>query len=336
MSDTEFQNPGEELPPMEEPGMEGIPAAELPLAYLSDGSGRRTPVANVVSHDFRNPVHLVAGDLRRLRQHHESFVLSLGSRLSNYLRSEVGMVLSQFVTQTYEAFLAELSEPCHVSLYKVEPLRGTCLIDVHPNLGQIMVERLLGGAGRMPEILRDLSEIEVALLDQALQIIAAEWCGVWSKVADLKPVSLGYEGNRAFLNTAAPDTVLLVVGIQTQIGECAETVRIALPYSSVEPLFHRMSAASDHMDVPKPPEANAPSQWKSEYSEVPISVSAEVQGLQLTAQETAQLDVGDVIDLPADFTSQLTLRVGGVPKFTGNLGSSEGRWAVQITGRTRR
>ncbi len=336
MSDTEFQNSGEEAQPVQAPAMDSIPGPEVPMVYLFDGGGRRTPVENIVSHDFRNPVHLVAGDLRRLRQHHESFVMSLGSRLSNYLRSEVGMVLSQFVTQTYDAFLAELSEPCHVSLYKVDPLRGTCLIDVHPNLGQIMVERLLGGVGRMPEILRDLSEIEVALLDQALQIIASEWCGVWSKVADLKPVSLGYESNRAFLNTAAPDTVLLVVGIQTQIGECAETVRIALPYSSVEPLFHRMSAASDHLDVPKPPDASAPSQWKAEYSEVPIAVSAEVQGLQLTAQETAQLDVGDVIDLPSDFTSQLTLRVGGVPKFTGNLGSSEGRWAVQITGRTRR
>lgn len=310
--------------------------AAVSLAYLPDGSGRQAPVANVVTHDFRNPVHLVAGDLRRLRQHHESFVLALGSRLSNYLRSEVGMVLSQFVTQTYEAFLQELSEPCHVSLFKVEPLRGTCLVDIHPNLGQIMVERLLGGAGRMPEMVRDLSEIEVALLDQALQIIAGEWCGVWSKVADLKAISLGYESNRAFLNTAAPDTVLLVVGIQTQIGECAETIRIALPYSSVEPLFHRMSAASDHMDTPKPAENSGGSPWKSEYAEVPIAVSAEVHGLQLTAQETAQLDVGDVIDLPPDFASQLTLQIGGIPKFSGNLGSSEGRWAVQITGRSRR
>ncbi len=334
MNEPEYPTPMEETTPAAEYAPQVAEA--LPMAYLPDGSGRRTPVANVVPHDFRNPVHLVAGDLRRLRQHHESFVLSLGSRLSNYLRSEVGMVLSQFVTQTYEAFLQELSEPCHVSLFKVEPLRGTCLVDVHPNLGQIMVERLLGGAGRMPEIMRDLSEIEVALLDQALQIIAGEWCGVWSKVADLKAISLGYESNRAFLNTAAPDTVLLVVGIQTQIGECAETIRIALPYSSVEPLFHRMSAASDHMETPKAPEATPASQWKPEYAEVPISVSAEVHGLQLTAQETAQLDVGDVIDLPPDFNSLLTLRVGGVPKFTGNLGSSEGRWAVQITGRARR
>ena len=311
-------------------------APSATLAYLPDGSGRRAPVPMVVSHDFRNPVHLVAGDLRRLRQHHESFVLALGSRLSNYLRSEVGMVLSQFVTQTYEAFLQELSEPCHVSLFKVEPLRGTCLVDVHPSLGQIVVEKLLGGAGRPPEFVRDLSEIEVALLDQALQIIASEWCGVWSKVADLKPVSLGYESNRTFLNTAAPDTVLLVVGIQTQVGDCAETIRIALPYSSVEPLFHRMSAASDHLDSPKPVESPAGPQWKPEYADVPISISAEMHGLQLTAQETAQLDVGDVIDLPNDFTSQLTLRLGGVPKYTGNLGSSDGQWAVQITGRVKR
>ncbi len=334
MSDTEFQAPREApVIPAEERPTAPVPVT---MAYLSDGTGRRTAVPSVLSHDFRNPVHLVAGDLRRLRQHHESFVLALGSRLSNYLRSEVGMVLSQFVTQTYEAFLQELSEPCHVSLFKVEPLRGTCLIDVHPNLGQIVVERLLGGAGRTPEMVRDLSEIEVALLDQALQIIAAEWCGVWSKVAELKPVSLGYESNRTFLNTAAPDTVLLVVGIQTQIGECAETIRIALPYSSVEPLFHRMSAASDHMDSPKPAESPTGPQWKPEFAEVPIIVSAEVLGLQLTAQETAQLDVGDVIDLPNDFTSQLTLRLGGLVKFTGNLGSSDGRWAVQITGRARR
>ena len=97
-----------------------------------------------------------------------------------------------------------------------------------------------------------------------------------------------------------------------------------------------MSAASDHLDSPKPAEAPTGPQWRPEYSEVPIVISAEMHGLQLTAKETAQLDVGDVIDLPNDFTSQLTLRLGGVPKYTGNLGSSDGQWAVQITGRVKR
>jgi len=62
------------------------------------------------------PVFLSAIELRKLRVEHDEFVISLGARLSNYLRLEVGLQLSKINTVTFQEFADTLSNPTHVTL----------------------------------------------------------------------------------------------------------------------------------------------------------------------------------------------------------------------------
>jgi len=147
----------------------------------------------VQPYDFRMPVFLSANELRKLRVEHDEFVQALGARLSNYLRLEVGLQMSKINTVTFQEFASTLSNPTHVTLFKVEPLSGVCVLEVNPRLGLTIVDRLMGGSGHSADVDRDLSEIEVALLDQATQIIIGEWCNHWTTSEDLRPVILGHE-----------------------------------------------------------------------------------------------------------------------------------------------
>ena len=70
----------------------------------------------------------------------------------------------------------------------------------------------MGGPGQPPDSIREMSEIENALLDQAVQLILGEWCSHWTKSKELKPVLLGFETNGKFIQqTAPPETVMLVI-----------------------------------------------------------------------------------------------------------------------------
>ena len=64
---------------------------------------------------------------------------------------------------------------CLLYTSKVDPLKGVGLLVIPPRLGLSLVDRMLGGPGKMPETARELSEIEVALVDQVSTLLAVSY-----------------------------------------------------------------------------------------------------------------------------------------------------------------
>src|SRR5215468_822432 len=167
------------------------------------------PKDSIQPYDFRHPVFLSVAELRRLRMRQEEFTRALAARLSIYLRLEFSLQVSRLETIPYQKFAEGLPNPTHLSLFKVEPLRGIGILAVHPRLGLTIVDRLLGGPAHSISADHDLSEIELALLDQAVQLMLGEWCNNWASVQELRPLLLGHENNGQFLQTAPRDTIML-------------------------------------------------------------------------------------------------------------------------------
>ncbi len=131
--------------------------------------------------DFRQPAFLTSSELRKLRLRHEEFIRSLAAHFSIYLRLEVTMQMLKLQTLSFGKFTEGLASPTHLTLFKVEPLKGVCLLDMSPRLGLTIVDRLLGGPAHGVNASSDLSEIEMALLDQVVLIILSEWCQLWQQ-----------------------------------------------------------------------------------------------------------------------------------------------------------
>ncbi len=305
------------------------------VVHQNDGARTSQPRDAIQPYDFRHPVFLSPNELRKLRVQHEEFIHSLAARLSIYLRLEFGLQMSQLQTLTYQKFTESLPNPCHLTLFKVEPLRGICVLDINPRLGLTIVDRLMGGPGHSVSVNRDLSEIEVALLDQAVQLIIGEWCNHWAKLRELHPVLLGHENSGRFLQTSVPDAVMLALTMEARIGDCVEQFQIGFPYTTLEPLIQQLSLtlnpqAEENVAAAAAKAAAHPA-WKHDLDNVSIPVTAEWPGMELTARALTQLKVGDVLPLPADFTSQIQLRLARMPKFLGRLGTSDQHWAIELT-----
>ena len=191
------------------------------------------------------------GVLRKLRLHQEEFANALAGRLSLYLRLEFALKLTGLQTVAYGKLAQSWSNPSHLTLFKIEPLRGVSILEIPPPLGLCIVDRLMGGPGQAPESAREMSEIENALLDQAVQLILGEWCTHWSKVKELKPVLLGCETNGKFIQTALPETMMLVVAMEARIGNCTERLQIGFPYSSLEVLIRQLTRGAETRRRPR-------------------------------------------------------------------------------------
>jgi len=301
-------------------------------AAASDLSGQnRQPEAHPVRYDFRQPSFLSASELRKLRARQEEFIRSLAARLSIYLRLEFGLQMSKLETLSFQKFIDGLSNPTHLTLFKLEPLRGVCLLEIPPRLGLSIVDRQLGGPAHCTDAARDLSEIEVGLLDQSIEIILSEWCSVWSGMFDLRPVLLGHENNGRFLQTSTHDTLMLIVTMEARIGETVEQMQIALPYYTLAPLIVKLNATLETSEKPTVAVPATPLKWNTVLEDIKIPVTAGWSDLEMTARQLAQLKPGDIFPLPSEMTSQVQVRLAKVPKFIGNLGTHSQRWAVKIT-----
>jgi flagellar motor switch protein FliM len=300
--------------------------------HQADGAKTSQPKETIQPYDFRCPVLLSANELRKLRVHHEGFIQSLAARLSMYLRLEYGLQMSQLQTLTYQKFLGGLPNPCHLTLFKVEPLRGICILELNPRLGLTMIDRLMGGPGQAASGERDLSEVEMALLDQAVHLILSEWCNHWAKVQELRPVLLGHENTGRFLQTSQADAVVLALSMEARIGDCVEQMQIGFPFATLEPLIRGLSQKLNPAgESPSSPPAAAKPKWKREFDDILLPVVAEWSGMRLTARHIAHLKPGDVIPLPPDFSNRIRLRLGPSPKFYGRLGTVDQHWAVELT-----
>ncbi len=282
--------------------------------------------------DFRQTALLTTNELRRLRKRHDEYAQSLAARLSMTLRLDFELQVTKLQTTTFQNFSTSLGSPItHLTLFKVEPLRGIGVLEINPRLGLAIVDRLMGGAGRAPASNQDLNDVEVSLLDQISLVILGEWCNHWLRYQDLHASLLGHETSGRYLQTSPADSVVLVLTMQAKLGECTESLQIALPFVSMEPLIRQLNRELEKAEEKKPSPEVARPKWNPLLGEVTVAITAEWHRLELTAREVTRLKVGDVLELDPEAANCVQVRLGGKPKFIGRLGARGKRRAVELT-----
>jgi flagellar motor switch protein FliM len=299
------------------------------LLIRPDGEIESRTNVKVEAYDFRNPAFLSEPELRRLRLLHEDYIRYLSARLSLYLRMEFGLKMSKLTTVTYAKFTENLPNPTHLSMFKVEPLLGVGILDISPRLALTVADRLLGGKGHSVKADRYLTEIEVALIEDVINIILEEWCGQWKAEQELHPLIIGQENNGRFLQTSPKDAIILALTLEATFGDCSEQIQIGIPYYTIEPVVKKMQARREKQGLPAATSKSLA--WQKPYERITIPVRAEWSALELTLREVCSLRLGDVIEMPHAIFNDTRILLNGAPKFVGTVGLDTDRVAVQIT-----
>jgi flagellar motor switch protein FliM len=281
-------------------------------------------------HDFRQSSLLSPRQLRALRAHETQFLHAMGSRLALSLRTDFPLKLAGIQIVTYRKLTESWEGPTHLILFKAEPLRGVSVLEIPLALGLTMVDRLMGGPGRVEQKKTEISEIEKALLDQVVQIILEEWCNNWAAVKTLKPTVLGCESSGRFLQTAPPETNMLTLAMDARLGDCAGQIKLAVPYTALDPCLRQLSGGSEPVSESPAPASSATVQWNRALDNVELPLTAEWQGLELSARDLLHLKVGDVLQISSQVAQEVCVRLGDLAKFNGRLGTVAGHWAVAL------
>ena len=107
------------------------------------------PEEAIMPYAFGQAASLSSSDLHRFRTHNAAVARAMAARLSLFVRAEFSMELEEVSTMTFQKYTDNAPTPCHLVLFKVEPLQGIGVLDFAPSLGLVLTDRMLGGVGAM-------------------------------------------------------------------------------------------------------------------------------------------------------------------------------------------
>jgi len=269
------------------------------------------------------------GQIHRIKMHHEATLPRLSSRMAVLARSDIQFELRRFeITDMTSCLVREGAEPRIMLLFKADPLVGIGVFEVPRVFALALTDRMLGvrssgGADR------ELREVELALLYQAVTAALEQYFGSWGLGIQARPVVVTHEVEAKFLPSSSGSARCFLVDVEASVGEVLETLRLVVPVDLLNPLVEQVLAVIPSAD-PQPEEAPSP-RWNAAYEEISLRISAQLPPLSVTPRQLLNLRVGDVLPLAPDAIEKVQIAIQGAPRFAGKLGSSNKKAAVEIT-----
>jgi len=279
--------------------------------------------------DFRTPIHLAEAELRRLRTLHAGFISTISARFSSLLRADMSLKLVRLLTMPYGKFAESMKSPTHISLFKIDQLPGIGILEINPRLAISMTNRMLGGRGLTSEEERYLTEIEIALLEEIVDIIVQEWCRQWKDERHYTGRQIGHENNPRFLQTCSADTVTLVLTIEALAGDSVEQIQLGVPYNMLEPVVKSMHAKRSR-EMQSTTEVK-PQQWRTSYNQIAVPLIADWEVPGVSVSDILALRPGDLIEMPKATLANTRVRIANATRFIAQTGSENGHVAIQIS-----
>jgi flagellar motor switch protein FliM len=281
-------------------------------------------------YDFRRALRFSKDQIRSLTRIHENFARLLTTFFSAQLRTYVNISVASADQIPYEEFIRSIPKMTILNVFDVEPLEGRILMEVNPNIAYAMMDRLLGGKGTSHNKVDSLTEIETRIMSNMFEKAFENFREAWSSISEIDPQLSEFEINPQFLQMVSPNETVVVISLNTAIGEASGMINICIPHVVLEPIIPKLSVKYWMQSDKKQSLPIENSVLQSEIHKADVSVTAEIGSSEISIQDFLMLEIGDVIELNQQIDKPLLIKVGDIPKFVGQPGKINKKLAIQV------
>ncbi|GIU85817.1 MAG: flagellar motor switch protein FliM [Acidimicrobiia bacterium] len=285
---------------------------------------------NVVPFDFRRQSKFTRDHVRALQIVHETFARQLSTVLATTLRSAASCTFSRIEQYSYDEYVRSLPNPSYIVILSLNPLPGAAILQFPLPITFAAIDRLLGGTGEAASPKRPLTEIESNLMRSVVDRALRELEYAYETLVRVETEVVAQEFNPQFAQITSPSDMVLVVSIDTRIGDKQGPATICIPFTTMQPVLEALASQSLFQDH----RAADPEQWQRQLERalagVPVELHVRFDSVALTSQEIIDLQVGDVVPLNHPVDKPLTVSVDGVPCYRAVSGRRGKRLACLI------
>ena len=296
----------------------------------ADDIKKEDEVRKVKVYDFKRALRFSKDQIRSLTRIHENFSRLLTTFFSAQLRSYVQITVASVDQIPFEEFVRSIPNMTLINVFEVPPLDGNILMEINPNIAYSMLDRLMGGSGASHSNVDNLTEIETKIMTNLFERSFDNLREAWENIAEIDPILVELEVNPQFLQMISPNETVVVISLNTIIGETSGMINICIPHVVLEPIVPNLSVRYWMQTNTKEmsPEQTQMLEKRVKQAQLPLSVELGVT--DITIEDFLLMQVGDVIQLEQKITDPLLLRVGTLPKFTVQPGKQGKKLAIQI------
>lgn len=282
-------------------------------------------------YDFRRPDKFSKDHIRTLQMMHETFARLTTTALSAQLRALVSVHVASVDQLTYEEFIRSIPNPTTLAVINMDPLKGSAVLEIDPSITFTIIDKLFGGMGEPSKISRELTDIELSVIETIIVKILNNLREAWTNVIDLRPRLSNIETNPQFAQIVPPNDMVVLITLETKVGDVEGMTNLCIPYITIEPVISKLSAQYMYSSIRKGATDENLSVIQSRLEKVTLPIIAELGEVQVSVHEVLRLALGDVIMLPGTkVDSDMILKIGGRRKFKCRPGLVSNRMAVKV------
>jgi flagellar motor switch protein FliM len=285
----------------------------------------------VKPYDFKKALRFSQDQIRTLTRIHENCARLLTSYFSTQLRTLVQISVSDVAQYSYDEFIGKVEKNSILGVFKAPPLQGSMVMEISPKIAHVMLDRLLGGQGKVTRITNNLTEIEISVIQRIFIRALNSFQEAWSSVVKLAPELKEVEVNPQFLTMVPPNETVIVVSLNTMIGDVTGMINICLPHVVLEQVLPKLSARHWLATQKKKVESQELELLERKLKGTRLDVKAVLGNSTIEVSEFLNLKIDDVIRLDQPFDALIPVLVDDKRKFYAQPGVSKGKMSIQIT-----
>ncbi len=265
---------------------------------------------------------------------YDRLVRMMSTSLRNFTSDNVEVSLDNITSIRFGDYLNSIPLPAMLTVFKAEEWDNYGLITVDSSLIYSIVDVLLGGrrgTAAMRIEGRPYTTIERNLVERMINVVLADLSAAFDPLSSVTMRFDRLETNPRFATIARPANAAILARLRIDMEDRGGRLELMLPYATLEPVrelllqmfmgekFGRDSIWENHL---------ATELW---FTDVPIEVV--LDEMQSTLGNVLEWDVGTFLPLSATPQSEVMLRCGTIPMFSGHMGQKSGNIAVRIDGK---
>ncbi len=303
-----------------------LTTGELDVETIQEDTSKKI----IKPYDFTRPSKFSKEQLRTLEIISENYARLIGTYLSGYLRNLVSVEVMNAEAITYSEFSNSLTNPIILSIINFTPLQGSVLLELSPNMGFSIIDRILGGTGKAMHKVRDFTEIEHLILERLFAQFAVLLIEPWENVVELSPRLEKIETNSQVAQIISPNEIVALITFSLKVGNVEGLMNLCIPHLVIEPIMDKLNTKYWFAQNEKTKNPIYEEHVNKLVERARIPVRAVLGKTHITIDEFLQLQPMDIIKLNQEAEEDVKIYVGDLLKFKGKPGAYKNKVAIKI------
>lgn len=286
--------------------------------------------ARVLAYSFSSAGQISNEQLRAISLLNDLFARNLTHNLAAWLRTRFHVNLVSAEQIPFHEFLLRVPEISYAASVRLEPLGALSVVQLDLALAPPIIDLLLGGDGKEGP-LRELTDIEEAILGSVVEMICRELTVAW------QPVGLSFNFEKRQMQTQIARLMpvsekTLCLSFEIRMAQSSGLLNLAFPAVVANTILRRLTSDFGRRTRHLP---ETRERIETIVRSIRFGSSVQLPSVRVAASELQALKAGSVLGLDLSAATPPHLRIGGQVLSHVEVVRQDNRRAARLTEPTR-